>query len=344
MYYNSSKRGEENARKGEELFHQGRYEEAVAYLRRAAYSYLISHRSYAYLAYCHYKGYGTPVNHYAAYRWCRLLLEKRQGVDIAKSIWGNDFDKIYSLRVSAPQSDCYEFNDYIIGRVVVRSGTRRERTQFYSNRVEVEVSSQYNHYDSHIVIGMIYNLFHWHEDNRNLPPHIDENYRENYDLYSLLIKRGACDKITHRVSGNCYTIIVPYNTRFEQIVTREAIIIESNKIMKKAALSYLPQRLKELSERTGLKYTLCHIRKIEGNCSGMYTKSGEIFLIPEIIKDSSLEIDAILIHELCHSLVLGHGQDFYDMVLKYGGEEILKINQTFTEYKLQNHKTEIPYD
>ncbi len=118
------------------------------------------------------------------------------------------------------------------------------------------------------------------------------------------------------------------------MVTREAIYIENNKLMKKADQKYLPQRLKELSERTGLKYSDCKIIKMD-DCSGNYhSQSGVISLSPEIIQYPTQEIDAILIHELCHSLIKSHEQDFYDLILKYGGEEILRINKTFSEYKL----------
>ena len=95
---------------------------------------------------------------------------------------------------------------------------------------------------------------------------------------------------------------------------------------KKAAQKYLPPRVAELSKQTGLKFTKCTIRNID-NYIGYHLRSGEVILSPYVIKWSSKEIDALIIHELCHSLVTGHEQDFYDTLLKYGGEEIFEIDK-----------------
>lgn len=334
MSYKLRITAKENFRKAEILFQQGRYEEAVSYLRQSAWDSKVQYQCYALLAYCHYKGLGTPVNHYAAHMWYRHLIARKEGIETAKSMLGSEFDKISSLRVDIPTGNRYEFYDYKIGRIVLRGETGRERVQFYNDRVEVELSKSYLHYDSYQAIEMIYGLYDWHEENRRYPVLIDQSYREDYDHYSLRIERGKGNKFTHRVEGDCYTIIVPRDIRFDQLVTREAIIIESNKLMRKAALKYLPQRLKELSERTGLKYSGCQIKKMSDCAACYYYQTKQIVITPEIITYSSRKIDAILIHELCHSLIKGHGQDFYDLILKHGGEEILRINKTFPEYNL----------
>lgn len=330
MSYKLRVSADQNAEKGETLFLQGRYEEAISYLRRSV-CFGRRHKSHTLLAYCHYKGLGTPIDHYVAYKWYRELLcndKDGVGIKIAQNIFGKDFDKINTLQYPMTQSNRYEFYDYTIGRVVVRSDTGRERVQFYADRVEVEVSHS-DLYDSSNAIESIYDLHESKEKCRKLPQRIDETFRRDYDHFALCVQRGNNDKYTHKVAGHCYTIITPKNINFDLIVTREAIICEGLKHMRRAALKYIPKRMKELSEQTGLKYNDCKVINLS-DCSyrGVYNpNTGVITIDTHSIKWSTKVIDALIIHELCHSLHLGHEQIFYDTMLQYGGKEILNIDK-----------------
>ena len=311
--------------KGEELYRQGRYKEAVSHFRQAASRGYPSHLVYAYLAYSHYKGLGVPVNHYAALCWHQLLTEKKDGITSARQVYGSDFDKICALRAARPQGGSSEFDDYLIGRIELRSDTTYERVRFYADKVVVELAGLNPHYDNYYAIRMIDNAYEYHKY-YNLPSNLDESFTRDYEFYSLRIKQGNVAKVTHVAKGDTYTIVVPNDMRFDQIVTRVAILMESRKVTKKAAQKYLPPRVAELSKQTGLKFTKCTIRNID-NYIGYHLRSGEVILSPYVIKWSSKEIDALIIHELCHSLVTGHEQDFYDTLLKYGGEEIFEIDK-----------------
>lgn len=308
--------------KGEALYRQGRYKEAVSYFRQAASRGYSTHQACAYLAYCHYKGLGVPVNHYAAFRWHRHLIAKKDGVANARQVYGSEFDRICALQVAHPQGDSSEFDDYLIGHVVLRSDTTYERVRFYADKVVVELAGLDSCYDNYYAIGMIINAYEFH----NLPPNLDESFTRDYEFYSLRIKQGNVAKVTHVANGDIYTIVVPKEMRFDQIVTQVAILMESRKVTKKVAQKYLPLRIAELSKQTGLKYTKCTIKNID-DYSGYHLRSGEVILSPYVIKWSTKEIDALIIHELCHSLVTGHEQDFYDTLLKYGGEEIFEIDK-----------------
>lgn len=308
--------------KGEELYRQGRYNEAVSYFRQATGRGYPTHHVFAYLAYCHYKGLGVPVNHYAAMCWHRHLMNKRDGITIARQVYGSDFEKICSLRVAPPEGDSSEFDDYLIGHIVLRSDTRYERVRFYADRVVAELAGYDPHHDNYYAISMITNAYEYH----SLPLNLDEHFTRDYEFYSLRIKQGDVAKVTHVAKGDIYTILVPEEMRFDQVVTQMAILMESRKVAKKAAQKYLPNRVAELSKQTGLKYTKCSIKNID-NYSGYHLRSGEVILSPYVIKWSSKEIDALIIHELCHSLVTGHKQDFYDVLLKYGGEEIVELDK-----------------
>jgi hypothetical protein len=211
------------------------------------------------LAYCHYKGLGVPVNHYAALRWHRHFIEKKDGIAYARQVYGSDYDKICALRVARPQGGSSEFDDYLIGRVVLRSDTRYERVRFYADKVVVELAGLDPYYDNNYAIGMIINAYEFH----NLPSNLDERFTRDYEFYSLRIKQGNVAKITHVANGDIYTIVVPKDMRFDQIVTQVAILMESRKVTKKAAQKYLPLRVAELSKQTGLKYTKCTIKNID---------------------------------------------------------------------------------
>jgi predicted metal-dependent hydrolase len=100
-----------------------------------------------------------------------------------------------------------------------------------------------------------------------------------------------------------------YNARQEWL--RKVIV---NAIHEEAK-RFLPPRLRELAEKHGFKYSQCSVRNSHsrwGSCSGKGNISLSIYLV---LLTEEL-IDYVLLHELCHTVEMNHGERFWAILDK----------------------------
>ena len=79
------------------------------------------------------------------------------------------------------------------------------------------------------------------------------------------------------------------------------------------ALSYLPLRLKQLAIAHGFSYNTVKISRSKsrwGSCSSKKNINLSLFLmlLPEYL------IDYVLLHELCHTIEMNHGAEFWNLL------------------------------
>ena len=137
---------------------------------------------------------------------------------------------------------------------------------------------------------------------------IDKGFSINTEYFRLVIKESCFNKVRLTGSTNGYVIEVPQNT---QQMLRTAI----KGAAKHCAAKVLPQRLKELAERTGFKYKRCTVRDVRsrwGSCS----TSGTISLNTQLILLPARLIDYVLLHELCHTVEMNHSDRFWALMDK----------------------------
>jgi hypothetical protein len=83
--------------------------------------------------------------------------------------------------------------------------------------------------------------------------------------------------------------------------------------LKHKAKLYLPERVKELSERSGFSYKKITIRSQKtrwGSCSA----KGRLSFNYRLMKFRKEAIDYVIIHELCHLKEMNHSKKFWDLV------------------------------
>jgi len=83
--------------------------------------------------------------------------------------------------------------------------------------------------------------------------------------------------------------------------------------LKYKAKLYLPERVKELSERSGFSYKKITIRSQKtrwGSCS----RKGRLSFNYRLLKYRKEVIDYVIIHELCHLKEMNHSKKFWDLV------------------------------
>ncbi len=98
------------------------------------------------------------------------------------------------------------------------------------------------------------------------------------------------------------------------------------------ANSYLPERIKQISQNTGLKYNNLSITKARtrwGSCSSRC----DISLSFHLMRLPKHLIDFVIIHELCHTVYHNHSAEFHALVNHHtNGQE------TQLEREIRNHK------
>lgn len=92
-----------------------------------------------------------------------------------------------------------------------------------------------------------------------------------------------------------------------------AAVRGSKKALQQQAEASLPNRLKQLSELTGLSYESVSIRQLKsrwGSCSSSKHVTLNYFLM--VLPDAL--VDYVLIHELAHTQYMNHSRDFWNLV------------------------------
>lgn len=84
-------------------------------------------------------------------------------------------------------------------------------------------------------------------------------------------------------------------------------------MMRSEAKKILPLRLEELASQFGFKYNSIHIRNMHsrwGSCSSRKNVNLSLWLV----KLPQHLIDFVLLHELCHTIEMNHGERFHNLL------------------------------
>ena len=314
---------EPNFNTGHALFKEGRYAEAVSHFRGLAQLYI---NAMSWLAWCHQHGLGVPQDLYTARLWYRMAMERDYGARLKGGWAENELRKLEQMELHARKENCVEFEDFVCGRVIVKHGDGGLSVLFKDTCIECKRSLELP-YD--FVTSDIIAKHNQRERARNdsvSPLCINDGLVRDYSRFHFRLERGGGDNYSSRKEGDCYTLIVPQKVNLNQIVARETVIRYGMKFMRLAAEEYIPKRLAALSQKSGLKYNNCRITGNRRSYGLFYVETQDIELSFHLMKCSDKFIDAVLMHELCHSLYSGHGADFYNALLQYAGKELYDID------------------
>lgn len=325
MFYNlgegyySQKLKEQQYAKAVELYRLGRYVEAVESLRRAVVDgYLPAER---YLAYCHSHGLGVEQSELAALRW--------YGYSVRGCKWAEEDVERIRLRIAEEQPVVPErvlFTDSEFGEIRVHLSTSANYAQVRFCAGYTYVNQHYSEpYDkavAHICRALV--NADWRRQEYDYG-RIDENFELNFPLFKLRIERGEGSKYSHKSCGDVYTIITPRDINFDNPCAREYIIYIGIKLLEKAAEEYLPQRVAQIAAQTGLYYSRCKI--VSKRWGIYYRNSGVVKLSYYLMKCTEEFVDAVILHELIHSLCPNHDSRFYDTLLRYGGQRVVDVDR-----------------
>lgn len=128
------------------------------------------------------------------------------------------------------------------------------------------------------------------------------------DIQEMETKHFFCKGDTKRI-----TIYCPLGTKYDvgdfQIWFRKVV----REALRREAKLIFPNRLKEWSQKTGLKYKQLSVHMTSSKW-GSYSSLGNLNLSLYLLLLDSQYIDYTMCHELCHSKEMNHGAHFWQLL------------------------------
>jgi predicted metal-dependent hydrolase len=128
-------------------------------------------------------------------------------------------------------------------------------------------------------------------------------------------------------------IACPEKTDFEQEKVQQLLQTLFEKALRHEAKRTLPPRLQMLAAHHSFHYTCMTIRNTQsrwGSCSSQkrISLSLSLMLLPEHL------IDYILLHELCHTVEMNHGERFWQLMDKVTGNRAQALRRELKKYRM----------
>jgi len=129
---------------------------------------------------------------------------------------------------------------------------------------------------------------------------------------------------------------VYYPAQWEETDERlqDMLKIALRETYRKEAKAYLPTRLKGLAQKYGFSYAKVTIRDSKsrwGSCSAQKN----ISLSLSLMKLPYHLIDYILLHELCHTIEMNHGERFHQLLDKVSQGQSKALNKEVKQYSIR---------
>ncbi len=166
-------------------------------------------------------------------------------------------------------------------------------------------------------------------------PLIDLNYRIDTEYFKLSLVSGQRDKfLAHSELGEM-RIVCPPSANFADEELQEWLHKVIEEALRRNAKIILPPRLYMLSGQHNLPYKSVKINSSRGrwgSCSTRKTINLSYFLVllPQHL------IDYVLLHELCHTREMNHGDRFWALLNSMTDGKALQLRE-----ELKNYKTEV---
>ncbi len=162
---------------------------------------------------------------------------------------------------------------------------------------------------------------------------IDTTFTIKSDNFKLRVEKHEKENfIMHRVADE-FILFCPKETNFPNMQEwLHKVVIN---ILKKEAKRLLPMRLKALAVANGFKYNICNVRDMHtrwGSCNQKGNISLSIYLM--LLPDKLMEY--VLLHELCHTIEMNHGENFWKQL-----DKVCNCNAQELRKELKKHSTTI---
>ena len=161
---------------------------------------------------------------------------------------------------------------------------------------------------------------------------IDGNYKYISDNFCFSLAADATKKFYLSVDGKSATLYYPAETDLTSPTMQEWLRRVRVTALRRVATTNLPLRLKELAAKHGFTYSSVTLRDSHsrwGSCSNRGSISLSIYLqlLPSYLSDY------VLLHELCHTVEMNHGERFWALLDKVTGRSAKELREALRGFK-----------
>ena len=128
--------------------------------------------------------------------------------------------------------------------------------------------------------------------------------------HHLVLMQADVQKISTRVKGSEAVVAYPRGLASESPEVQKAASLVSKRALKKQAENLLPQRLKQLAADYGYNYSSVRVKPLKSRWGSCDYEKNIILNIYLMLLPWDL-IDYVCLHELSHTVVMKHGEDFW---------------------------------
>ena len=163
---------------------------------------------------------------------------------------------------------------------------------------------------------------------------ITPDYKVETPGFTFTLQAGNRKEFYIKYSGTHATLLYPADTQFDTPAMQEWLSRVRITALRSIAQRVLPARLRTLAAQHGFRYTRVTLRDSHtrwGSCSNRASISLSIYLqlLPQHL------IDYVLLHELCHTMELNHGERFWALMDRVTGGKAKSLRE-----KLKEHRTD----
>ena len=165
-------------------------------------------------------------------------------------------------------------------------------------------------------------------------PLIDLNYKIDTEFFKLSLVSGDKEQFLANSRLGFMQIICPPTADFTDENLQDWLRKVIEESLRRNAKSILPPRLEHLSAQCGLSYASVKINSSQGrwgSCSARKNINLSYYLV---LLPSHL-IDYVLLHELCHTREMNHGERFWDLLNRFTDGKALALRKELKKYRTE---------
>ena len=166
---------------------------------------------------------------------------------------------------------------------------------------------------------------------------IDENTELELLNFKIILKHDAKQNrcyATMDLQRECMVMHAPVSEDIYSEDIQKRIDSLLFNILMLEAKHYLPGRLNYLSEKFGLTYAECQIRKMKSRWGSCISKS--IIHLSSLLMALPQELsDFVILHELCHTREMNHGKNFYALLNRVTENRADEFKKKLNDYAKQ---------
>lgn len=160
---------------------------------------------------------------------------------------------------------------------------------------------------------------------------LPDNRLKTYSFDVVLKESSYKNYYTKLVNGELL-IVCPIDTDFNSSFVQKTIWTIVEKYLRAEAKRTLPDKVELFANRYGFTYTDVKINKSIsrwGSCSSRknINLSYRCMLLPEYL------IDFVILHELCHTIEMNHGEKFWQLLEKVTGDKAKELTKELRNFK-----------